>query len=229
LLNILIGEVKDYSGVVYLNPSIKIAYFSQSLNSLDEEKSIADNILYGDLTLKDVRNLLATFLFKGEDVFKYVKNLSMGEKSRVALCKVLLSPSNFLILDEITNYMDIESKEAIEKVLTYYKGNVIFVSHDRYFTSKIATKILEIKNLKATLHPYNYEEYIKKSDETKKFSSNDTSLSPSEIKDNILKYQCEIALLSFKLSKPLEEEEKLKVNDKFLEVSKEINILKSML
>ncbi|WP_027634480.1 ribosomal protection-like ABC-F family protein [Clostridium hydrogeniformans] len=229
LLKILIGEDMDYSGEVYLNPSIKISYFSQGLNSLDEEKSIVDNLLYENVTLKDIRNLLASFLFKGEDVFKTVKNLSMGEKSRVALSKLLLSNSNFLILDEITNYMDIESKETIEEVLKEYKGNIIFVSHDRYFTSTIATKILEIKDLNTVLYPYNYDEYIKTSKELKENNHKNSYVNSKEIKDNILMLQCEIAFLSGKLSRSLDEEEKIEVNNKFLEFSKEISILKSML
>ena len=117
------------------------------------------------LTTTEIRTLLGTFLFTGEDVFKKIKVLSGGEKSRLQLCKILRKGPNLLLLDEPTNHMDIVGKESLEQILKEYKGTLIFVSHDRYFVNKIADSILEFENGKVTFFDGNYEEYTRHKEE----------------------------------------------------------------
>ena len=112
------------------------------------------------LTTTQIRTLLGTFLFSGEEVFKKIKVLSGGEKGRLQLCKILKKGPNLLLLDEPTNHMDIVGKESLENILKEYKGTLIFVSHDRYFVNKIADSILEFEKDKVTYFNGSYEEYI---------------------------------------------------------------------
>lgn len=114
------------------------------------------------MTPLEVRTLLGSFNFKGDDVFKQIKDLSGGEKVRVSLCKILNSKPNLLILDEPTNHLDLINKETIESLLTDYKGTLIIVSHDRYLINKVCTKLLVIEKNKTTLYNYGYKEYLEK-------------------------------------------------------------------
>ena len=114
------------------------------------------------MTPLEVRTLLGNFNFKGDDVFKQIKDLSGGEKVRVSLCKILNSKPNLLILDEPTNHLDLINKETIESLLTDYKGTLIIVSHDRYLINKVCTKLLVIEKNKTTLYNYGYKEYLEK-------------------------------------------------------------------
>ncbi len=131
------------------------------------EKTIFQEIQddYPKLTNTEIRNLLAAFLFTGDDVFKLVSALSGGERGRVSLAKLMLSEANFLILDEPTNHLDITSKEILEEALNNYEGTVLYVSHDRYFINKTATRILELTNQKLVNYIGNYDYYLEKKEE----------------------------------------------------------------
>lgn len=223
LLKMINGLDKNYSGSISINPSVKIGYFAQELETLDLNNSILDNVLSPPFTISEVRLLLASLLFKGDDVFKKVHSLSMGEKSRVAFAKLMLSQANVLLLDEPTNYLDIVSREKIEEVLQGYKGTILFVSHDRYFINNIANKIFELDNETIVTWEGNFKDYIKNKN-TPKDSNKDFSL--KSIKEEISKLDLELAFLSGKLSEASDEDEKEKLNNRFLEVSRILRALK---
>ncbi|MDD6326841.1 MAG: ABC-F family ATP-binding cassette domain-containing protein [Lachnospiraceae bacterium] len=149
------------SGTIALGSRVKIGYYDQEHQVLSLNKTIFEEIsdAYPDLTNTKIRNVLAAFLFTGDDVFKKIIDLSGGERGRVSLAKLMLSPANFLILDEPTNHLDIKSKEILEAALRLYTGTVFVVSHDRYFINSVATRILELRN--RTLHNFigNYDYY----------------------------------------------------------------------
>jgi len=142
-------ESKD-SGNIALGSRVKIGYYDQEHQVLSLHKTIFDEIsdAYPDLNNTKIRNVLAAFLFTGEDVFKKIGDLSGGERGRVSLAKLMLSPANFLILDEPTNHLDIQSKEILEEAIKNYEGTVLFVSHDRYFINKVSSRIIELKDKK---------------------------------------------------------------------------------
>ena len=131
------------------------------------EKTVFEEISddYPNLTNTEIRNLLAAFLFTGDDVFKPISALSGGERGRVSLAKLMLSEANFLILDEPTNHLDIISKEILEDALNNYEGTVLYVSHDRYFINRTATRILELTNHKLVNYIGNYDYYLEKKEE----------------------------------------------------------------
>lgn len=225
LLRIINSIDKDYEGSVYINPSIKIAYFSQQLENIDYERSILDNLLEEGVTANEARTLLASLLFRGDDVFKKAGVLSLGERCRVSIAKIILSGANLLILDEPTNYMDITSKEKIEEVLKLFKGSIIFVSHDRYFMNAIANRVFEIQNGKINIFEGNYDSYLAEKQE--KAIKENTAEDYRNIKDNIARLECELAFIGGRLDEKLEEEEKKKMNDRFLLAAKELRTLKN--
>ena len=172
LIKTITGVIPPIKGKVILGQNVKYAYFSQQLENLNKENTIYDEIknTFNEMTPLEVRTLLGNFNFKGDDVFKQIKDLSGGEKVRVSLCKILNSKPNLLILDEPTNHLDLINKETIESLLTDYKGTLIIVSHDRYLINKVCTKLLVIEKNKTTLYNYGYKEYLEKrvvSDSTK--------------------------------------------------------------
>ena len=136
------------SGTYTLGSNVKIGYYDQEHHVLHMEKTIFDEISddYPTLTNTEIRNVLAAFLFTGDDVFKQISSLSGGERGRVSLAKLMLSEANFLILDEPTNHLDIASKEILENALNDYTGTVLYVSHDRYFINQTASRILDLVN-----------------------------------------------------------------------------------
>lgn len=164
LIKSIIGEIPVLKGKIILENNVKYAYFSQTLENLDENNTIYDEIKtnFNNMTPQEVRTLLGSFNFSGDDVFKQIKDLSGGEKVRVSLCKILNTRPNLLILDEPTNHLDIINKETILKLLSNYKGTVIIVSHDRYLIDKVCNKVLVISNNTSTLYNYGYKEYIEK-------------------------------------------------------------------
>jgi ATP-binding cassette subfamily F protein 3 len=142
LLKTILGEVKPLAGYADLGASLKIGYFSQVRTDLDPEKSILDTILeIKNLPLTDARSFLGRFLFRGDDVFKRIGDLSGGEQSRVALAKLVLQRANFLLLDEPTNHLDIASQEILEDVLDDFEGTIILVTHDRYLVNRLASQL----------------------------------------------------------------------------------------
>ena len=166
ILKLINGIIPADSGSIYLGAKVNIGYYDQEHHVLDPDKTIFDEIrdAYPDLNNTQIRNTLAAFLFTNEDVFKYIKDLSGGERGRVSLAKLMLSNANFLILDEPTNHLDITSKEILENALNSYTGTVLFVSHDRYFINSTATRIIELANKMVVNYIGNYDYYLEKKD-----------------------------------------------------------------
>lgn len=166
ILKLINGIIPADSGSIYLGAKVNIGYYDQEHHVLDPDKTIFDEIrdAYPDLNNTQIRNTLAAFLFTNEDVFKYIKDLSGGERGRVLLAKLMLSNANFLILDEPTNHLDITSKEILENALNSYTGTVLFVSHDRYFINSTATRIIELANKTVVNYIGNYDYYLEKKD-----------------------------------------------------------------
>lgn len=164
LLKILNGLIPADNGIFRLGSNVEIGYYDQEHHVLHREKTLFEEISdeYPSLTNTEIRNVLAAFLFTGEDVFKRIGDLSGGERGRVSLAKLMLSNANFLILDEPTNHLDIMSKEILEDALNSYEGTVLYVSHDRYFINKTAHRILELTAHRFVNYIGNYDYYLEK-------------------------------------------------------------------
>lgn len=167
ILKILNELVPADAGVFHLGSKVHIGYYDQEHHVLHMEKTIFEEISddFPKLTNTEIRNLLAAFLFTGDEVFKKISSLSGGERGRVSLAKLMLSEANFLILDEPTNHLDIMSKEILEDALCNYTGTVLYVSHDRYFINRTATRILELTNKSMVNYIGNYDYYMEKREE----------------------------------------------------------------
>ena len=161
LLKTLAGKIKALGGSFSFGYNVTLGYFDQQLEFKNDENTVYEEFIeeFPELTTTKARTILGSFLFTGEDVEKKIKMLSGGEKARLKLCEIFKKEPNLLLLDEPTNHMDIVGKESLEQILKEYKGTLIFVSHDRYFVSKIANKILEFKKGKVTFFDGNYEEF----------------------------------------------------------------------
>ena len=164
LLKIINGLENFDTGEIKLGSKVEIGYYDQEHHVLHEDKTLFEEISddYEYLTNTEIRNTLAAFLFTGEDVFKRIKDLSGGERGRVSLAKLMLSNANFIILDEPTNHLDIASKEILEEALNQYEGTVLYVSHDRYFINKTATRILDLTEKGLENYIGNYDYYLEK-------------------------------------------------------------------
>jgi len=164
LLKILNGLIPADTGSFKLGTNVEIGYYDQEQQLLHPEKTLFDEIsdAYPDMNNTKIRNTLAAFLFTGEEVFKQVKDLSGGEKGRLSLAKLMLSNANFIILDEPTNHLDIASKEILEDALNHYTGTILYVSHDRYFINRTATRILELCGKEFNNYIGNYDYYLEK-------------------------------------------------------------------
>ena len=154
-------------GTIRLGTNVHIGYYDQEHHVLHPEKSIYDEISdeYPAMTTTEIRNILAAFLFTGDDVFKLIRECSGGERGRISLAKLMLSEANFLILDEPTNHLDITSKEILEDALNDYEGTILYVSHDRYFINRTAHRILELSGKTLTGYLGNYDYYLEKKTE----------------------------------------------------------------
>lgn len=170
ILKIINNVISADEGEIKLGSKVKIGYYDQEHQVLNMEKTLFDEIQdeYPDMDNTKVRNVLASFLFTNDDVFKIIKDLSGGERGRVSLAKLMLSEANFLILDEPTNHLDITSKEILETALNNYTGTVLYVSHDRYFINKTATRILDLTNNKILNYIGNYDYYLEKKPQVEK-------------------------------------------------------------
>ncbi len=166
ILKIINHIIDTDAGKVKLGANVEIGYYDQEHNVLHMDKTAFDEIgdAYPDMTNTQIRNMLACFLFTGDDVFKKISDLSGGERGRVSLAKLMLSNANFLILDEPTNHLDIMSKEILESALNRYTGTVLYVSHDRYFINKTASRIMELSANTVTNYIGNYDYYLEKRD-----------------------------------------------------------------
>ncbi|SEF56006.1 ATP-binding cassette, subfamily F, member 3 [Eubacterium ruminantium] len=242
ILKIINHIYRQDSGSVTLGARVKVGYFDQEHHNLDPENTIFDEISdsFPDLTNTKIRNVLAAFLFTGDDVFKQIKDLSGGERGRVSLAKLMLSPANFLILDEPTNHLDIQSKEILEDALADYKGTVFFVSHDRYFINRISTRILELRSKVLTNYKGNYDYYTLHKDELfslqhptrgipadtenvlfkKAASQTDTK---SDSKEEFLRFKAEQAAMKKRENEIKKLEDKISIlEEKLAEISKMI-------
>jgi len=208
LLKILIGQLKADKGEYKIGANTFLGYYDQLQESLNLNKTVLDEVwdTYPEMTQTVIRNALAAFLFKNEDVYKEIKTLSGGERARVELVKLILKKVNFLIMDEPTNHLDIQSREALEKALTEYDGTLLMVSHDRYFINSIATRILRLDEKGIVSYDGNYDDYIQKYESIDK-PTEEKVVSQSSI--------------SYKEQKRIESE-KRKLKTKFLKTEEEI-------
>lgn len=173
-LKTIVGKIPALSGEYRFGTNVQIGYFDQQMAMYTSSRTVLDDFWdeYPNLTETEARNALGAFLFSGEDVFKNVNMLSGGEKVRLALCKILKTRPNVLVLDEPTNHMDIVGKETLESMLKDYKGTLIFVSHDRYFVKKVATQLLVFEDGTTNLYQFGYEQYQEKLDREAEESKN---------------------------------------------------------
>ena len=219
LFKIMLGTESKDSGVIKIGPNVDVGYFDQTQASLDYEKTLFDEVAdsFPELTITEVRNALAGFLFKADDAFKLISELSGGERARLMLLKLMLKHSNFLLLDEPTNHLDIKSREMLEDALEKYEGTIFAISHDRYFINKLSTRIMRVNNKKLENYDGNYSYFLEKSAkaipvektyETKNVSSEKqdylaqkkNAADERKRKNRIEKIEKEIALLEEKIS-----------------------------
>nr|MCR5106114.1 ABC-F type ribosomal protection protein [Eubacterium sp.] len=167
ILKLINRRLPKDSGMITLGSKVRIGYFDQEHHDLDISKTIFDEMSdsFPEMNNTRIRNVLAAFLFTGEDIFKKIADLSGGERGRLSLAKLMLSPANFLILDEPTNHLDIPSKEILEDALREYTGTILYVSHDRYFINKTATRIIELREKVLTNYNGDYDFYSEKRDD----------------------------------------------------------------
>lgn len=194
ILKIINGIIEADSGSITLGSKVKIAYYDQEHQVLNMEKTLFDELhdSYPDMDNTEIRNTLAAFLFTNDEVFKRVKDLSGGERGRLSLAKLMLSEANLLILDEPTNHLDIASKEILENAIQNYTGTVLYVSHDRYFINKTATRILDLTNQTLINYIGNYDYYLEKKEvqESVAFAQNNniqTSKTNTTSSSNVVK------------------------------------------
>lgn len=197
LLKILLGKAQKSSGEIKFGTNVNVGYYDQEQHNFDESKTIFQEIsdTYPEMTNGEIRNVLASFVFMGDDVFKVISSLSGGEKGRVSLAKIMLSKANFLILDEPTNHLDIYSKEILESAINNYEGTVLYVSHDRYFINKTALKVLEMSKEGITEYLGNYDYYIEKKNTAQReealFGQKETPAEEKTVSETKLSYQAQ--------------------------------------
>lgn len=209
LFRIFMGKVAPSFGTVTLGTNVVVGYYDQEHQTLDNSSRILDELqnAFPDTKTVTIRNVLAAFLFTGDDVFKLISTLSGGEKGRVALAKIMLSKANFLLLDEPTNHLDIMSKEILEEALVNYEGTVLYISHDRYFINRTATKVLEMSATGMDTYLGNYDYYMEKKLQVVKEESEDAPVI-SDAKDQWLRAkeaQANLRRLENQLAKTEEE------------------------
>lgn len=173
LLKSITGELPLIEGAIDLGAGVQVGYYDQNLAGLSSNQTVLEELWSRHSTMpeKDIRSILGSFLFSGNDVEKTTAQLSGGEKARLALCKLSLEHDNFLLLDEPTNHLDIDSKEVLEDALIDYDGTICFVSHDRFFINKVATAILEIEETGSTLYLGDYDYYLEKKQEKEEIAA----------------------------------------------------------
>ena len=189
LLKIINGLLSPDTGEVIYGSNVSIAYYDQEHQVLHMDKTLFDEIsdTYPEMNNTQIRNILAAFLFTGEDVFKKIGDLSGGERGRVSLVKLMLSKANFLLLDEPTNHLDILSKDVLESALNSFPGTICYVSHDRYFINKTATRILDLTGNRLLNYIGNYDYYIEKREAVEgaaNLSENNIEEKPAEVSDS---------------------------------------------
>lgn len=203
LFHILLGDYIAQEGKIKLGSKVMIGYYDQEHSSLSHNKTIFQEIsdTYPRMNNTEIRNACASFQFKGDDVFKTIDMLSGGERGRVVLMKLLLSQCNFLILDEPTNHLDIESKEVLEDALLSFEGTILFISHDRYFINKLATKVVEMTKHQAITYTGNYTAYMEHKDTQKVVKEKNLSyIEQKKIQSELRKQQSEIKKIEKQIS-----------------------------
>ena len=223
LLKMIVGELEPTAGKMELGHNVNMGYYAQNqAEELDLNKTVfatIDDIAKGDIR-KRVRDLLGAFLFSGEDVEKQVKVLSGGEKARLALCKLLLEPYNFLVLDEPTNHLDIQSKEILKDALANYQGSMVIVSHDRAFLRGLSNKIFEVKNKKIREFVGDIDYYVSQTTQTENDSLKSENPTPKVVKPVVevkKRPDNEIKQLKNKVNKLEKEIEEIEIEIKNLE------------
>lgn len=233
ILKIINDIIKADAGSVTLGTNVHIGYYDQEHHVLHMEKTLFEEIsdAYPTLTNTEIRNTLAAFLFTGEDVYKRIGNLSGGERGRVSLAKLMLSESNFLILDEPTNHLDIMSKEILEDALNSYEGTVLYVSHDRYFINRTATRILDLTCGQLIGYLGNYDYYLEKKEtlEQKLLPKNDTpDLKTEPVSETKLDWQAQKELQAKARKKENDlkkcEEKIARLEDKLSEIDQQMQL-----
>ncbi|WP_029688681.1 ABC-F type ribosomal protection protein [Thermoanaerobacter sp. A7A] len=250
LLKILVGEIDNFEGEIKFGTNVITGYYEQEFKSLNAEKTAIDEIWDENpyLTQTEVRTLLASFLFREEDVFKTISTLSGGEKARLSLLKLILSKANFLLMDEPTNHLDLKAKEVLEEALLDYTGTLLFVSHDRYFIDKIATKVMILTPQGVEVYLGNYSYYIEKKNQLNEKKEETIKKTKTQIKNE--RYKERLAKLKLKQQKEYlknlensiyQAEERIKYLEEkmcdakiyktgeIVEIQKEYNALKSKL
>ncbi|MFZ5354447.1 MAG: ribosomal protection-like ABC-F family protein [Bacillota bacterium] len=217
-LNIICGNDSEYDGNVIISKDRRLAYYRQLHENLNMENSIIDEIKAEGVSSNEARLLLGCFLIRGEEVFKKVGNLSVGERSKLSILKIMLSGKDILVLDEPTNHMDVYSKEKIEEALLDYEGALIFVSHDRYFLEKISTRTLAVQKHAIVEYPGGYGYYLEK-------SRKKDNLNNEEIKDSNSRMLLEnrLSFLAGKLSDiNIQPDLKQQLEEEYFEICKEL-------
>ena len=220
LLKIINEIVPADAGIFRLGANVTIGYYDQEQQVLDDEKTLFEEMsdTYPNLNNTKIRNVLAAFMFLGDDCYKRIRDLSGGERGRISLAKLMLSGANFLILDEPTNHLDMESKEILENAINAYEGTVLYVSHDRYFVNQTADKILELTNQQFSVYLGNYDYFVEKkaqSQETQNIVSQTTTSSEAEQVESEGK-------IDWKQQKKLQSE-KRKVENRIAEIEEQIS------
>lgn len=220
LLKIINEMVPADAGIFRLGANVTIGYYDQEQQVLDDEKTLFEEMsdTYPNLNNTKIRNVLAAFMFLGDDCYKRIRDLSGGERGRISLAKLMLSGANFLILDEPTNHLDMESKEILENAINAYEGTVLYVSHDRYFVNQTADKILELTNQQFSVYLGNYDYFVEKkaqSQETQNIVSQTTTSSEDEQVESEGK-------IDWKQQKKLQSE-KRKVENRIAEIEEQIS------
>lgn len=227
LIKTLTGLIPPLSGKYIYGDRVSIGYFSQNFENLDNNNTIYEEIdkTYPSMTPNEIRTLLGSFEFMGEDVFKKINDLSGGEKVKLSLCKILNNKPNLLILDEPTNHLDIISKDTIEKILTNYNGTIIMVSHDRYLINNVCNKLLVFENNEAKLYNYGYKEYLEK----RKVDIPTLKEEPKKDKNKVINKTVDNTSKLNKIMKEIEllDNDLKKLNNKLLEKEIYMNVVKA--
>lgn len=227
LIKTLTGLIHPLSGKYIYGDRVSIGYFSQNFENLDNNNTVYEEIdkAYPSTTPNEIRTLLGSFEFTGEDVFKKINDLSGGEKVKLSLCKILNNKPNLLILDEPTNHLDIISKDTIEKILTNYNGTIIMVSHDRYLINNVCNKLLVFENNEAKLYNYGYKEYLEK----RKVDIPTLKEEPKKDKNKVINNSVDNTNKLNKIMKEIEllDNDLKKFNNKLLEKEVYMNVAKA--
>ena len=227
LIKTLTGLIPPLSGKYIYGDRVSIGYFSQNFENLDNNNTVYEEIdkTYPSMTPNEIRTLLGSFEFTGEDVFKKINDLSGGKKVKLSLCKILNNKPNLLILDEPTNHLDIISKDTIEKILTNYNGTIIMVSHDRYLINNVCNKLLVFENNEAKLYNYGYKEYLEK----RKVDIPTLKEEPKKDKNKVINKTVDNTSKLNKIMKEIEllDNDLKKLNNKLLEKEIYMNVVKA--